>query len=335
MKQKKLMTAIVVVIIVIAFALYSVNSAQKIAGESQSTAGSQKSGWSKGKSAGNGAGGWGKNDGSQAAKVTTVRAYDAAVKTLKPYIDENGDVEANVDVSVYPDIGGRLVDFKVSIGDSVTKGQTIARIDPSKPGSNYSISPVAAPITGTVTSIKVDEGATVTTSTAIASVGIIDDLKIVVNLPERDSAKAAKGMTAVVSFEALPNETFNATITHVSPVLDPTSRSREITLGFAKTDGRISAGMYAKVRLYTTQVTGKLVIPASALIARNDAYSVFVAVDKDGNTVAEKRAVNAGTEVDGYVAITDGINAGDKVIYEGQNGLADGDTVSILTEEAK
>jgi len=324
MKQKKVLTAIVVVIIVIAFALYAVNSAQKIAGGS--TAATPSAATTPSAKPGS---------GSQEVSITTVRTKTAAIQTLKPYIDESGDVEANVNVSVYPDIGGRVVSFNVAIGDSVEKGQTIARVDPSKPGSNYAISPVVAPISGTVTAIDVDQGATVTTATAIASVGIIDDLKIVVNLPERDSAKAEKGMTAVVTFEALPDETFNAVVTRVSPVLDATSRSREITLGFSKHDARISSGMYAKIRLYTTQVSGKTVVPTSAVITKNDKICVFVVTDKDGKSIAEKRTVKTGTDVDGYIIIKEGISVGDKVIYEGQNGLSDGDTVTVLNEESK
>jgi multidrug efflux pump subunit AcrA (membrane-fusion protein) len=326
MKQKKIITVIVVVIIVAAFVLYAVNSAQKIATSGSTETGKPAAAMSPGR---------GKPDANAQDSITTVRAKTAAIQTLKPYIDESGDVRANVNVSVYPDIGGKLVSFTVAIGDSVEKGQTIARVDPSKPGSNYAISPVAAPITGTVTAIDVDQGSTVSTATAIASVGIIDDLKIVINLPERDSAKVTKGMTAIVTFEALPDETFGAVVTRVSPVLDETSRSREITLGFTNHDTRISAGMYAKVRLYTTPLAGKVVVPTSAIVTQNSKTAIYVVMDKEGKTVAEKHAVETGTDVDGYIIVKEGVSVGDKVVYEGQNGLSDGDVVSVLSEESK
>jgi len=327
MKQKKIVTVIIVGIIVAAFVFYAVNSAQKIASSGSPETGKPPAGMGPGRGSPDANGG--------AAAITTVRAITAAVQTLKPYIDESGDVRANVNVSVYPDIGGKLVSFTVAIGDSVEKGQTIARVDPSKPGSNYAISPVVAPITGTVTAIDVDQGATVSTATAIASVGIIDDLKIVIDLPERDSAKVAKEMTATVSFEALPDETFGAVVTRVSPVLDETSRSREVTLGFAKHDSRISAGMYAKIRLFTSPISGKIVIPSSAIVTRNNATSVFLITEKDGTDVAAQRDVKTGTEVDGSIIIKEGLSVGDKVIYEGQNGLSDGSAVTILSEAKK
>jgi membrane fusion protein (multidrug efflux system) len=227
------------------------------------------------------------------------------------------------------------VAFTAAIGDSVSKGDAIARIDPSKPGSSYSINYVPSPISGTVTDILVDRGATVSSSTAIAKVGIISDLKIIVNLPEGESAKAAKGMNAAVSFEALPGESFQAVVTRVSPVLNPKSRTREIILAFVKQDQRISAGMYAKLRLYTAPISGRVIIPADAVVLRNEAPCVFVAVEKDGAMVAEKRVVKTGAAVENEVVVAEGVAAGEKVIIEGQNGMADGAKISVLKEASK
>jgi membrane fusion protein (multidrug efflux system) len=269
----------------------------------------------------------GNADSSEARAVKTAVA---AVKTLKPYIDESGDVEANVNVAVYPDIGGRLVNYLVALGDTVSKDQTIARVDPSKPGTNYAISPVVAPITGMITSISAEQGQTVTTSSPVATVGIIDDLKIVVQLPERDSAKAKIGMRGTVSLEALPDETFEAVVSRVSPVLDAASRTREIELAFAKKDARISSGMYAAVRLFTAQIAGRVVIPASALIARNNETFVFIVTGGTQAPVAKKRTIKTGSTVDGEMAVLDGLSAGERVVYEGQGRLSDGATVTIV-----
>jgi membrane fusion protein (multidrug efflux system) len=272
---------------------------------------------------------------AQSGEAQAVKTAIAAVKTLKPYIDESGDVEANVNVAVYPDIGGRLVNYLVALGDSVAKGQTIARIDPSKPGANYAISPVVAPITGTITGIPAEEGQTVTTSSPVATVGIIDDLKIVVQLPERDSAKVKIGMRGTVSLEALPDETFEAVVSRVSPVLDATSRTREIELAFAKKDARISAGMYAEVRLFTAQIAGRVVIPASAVVTRNGESFVYVVTEKAGASVAQKRVIKSGSTVGEDMAVLDGLSAGERVVYEGQDRLTDGAAVEAVKGDGK
>ena len=276
---------------------------------------------------------------SEASEAKAVSVKAAEVKTLRPYLDQSGDVEASVEVAVYPDIGGKLVDLGVVLGDSVEKGQRIASIDPSKPGASYAISPVNSPIAGTVTSIPVDPGATVTTSTAIVKVGVIDELKIVVNLPERDSAKVKIGMSATVSLAALPGESLKATVSRVSPVLDPTSRTREVTLKFLSRDGRLAAGMYASVRISISPLADRVVIPMAAVIARSDETYVFTVADAsggaEGGTIAKKTAVKMGTDVDGEVEVTFGLKAGDKVVVEGQDQLSEGKKVEAMTGSGK
>ncbi|HRY53543.1 MAG TPA: efflux RND transporter periplasmic adaptor subunit [Spirochaetia bacterium] len=271
-----------------------------------------------------------------ASEAKPVKVAAAAVGTLRPYIDASGDVEAVVNVDVFPDIGGKVVEYKVALGDRVEKGQAIALVDPSKPGSAYALSAVGSPISGTVTSILAQQGETVaSSSSSLAKVGQVDQLKVVVKLAERDSAKAAVGMSAQVSFEALPGESFAATVSRVSPVLDASSRTREIWLAFSAKDRRMSAGMYAKVRLYTDPVSGSLVIPAEAVTLRDGEPFVYVAASRGGERIAEKRAVKTGTAVDGKLAVLSGLAEGDSVVYEGQGNVSDGALVTVVGEAAR
>jgi len=312
MQKKRFVTIVVVAIAAIVISVFAIGASQE----------------SSGKASGSGGPGL---EGEAQTTVKAVRVTAAAIKTLRPYIDVGGDVEASVNVSVYPDIGGKLVDMKVALGDSVAKGETIASVDPSKPGSNYAISAVPSPISGTVTSVIAERGETVTTSTAIANVGAIDELKIVVNLPERDSAKVAKGMSAEVSFAALPGEKLKAVVSRVSPVLDSQSRTREVTLVFLAKDDRVAAGMYAESRIYIAPLVGRVVIPEAAVITQNEDNYVFTTTA----SVAKKTVVEPGTNVDGLVEIDSGLKAGDEVVVEGQDQLSDGKKVEITTGSSK
>jgi multidrug efflux pump subunit AcrA (membrane-fusion protein) len=312
MQKKRLVTIVVVAIAAIVISVFAIGASQG----------------SSGKASGSGGPGL---EGEAQTTVKAVRVTAAAIKTLRPYIDVGGDVEASVNVSVYPDIGGKLVDMKVALGDSVAKGETIASVDPSKPGSNYAISAVPSPISGTVTSVIAERGETVTTSTAIANVGAIDELKIVVNLPERDSAKVAKGMSAEVSLAALPGEKLKAVVSRVSPVLDSQSRTREVTLVFLAKDDRVAAGMYAESRIYIAPLVGRVVIPEAAVITQNEDNYVFTTTA----SVAKKTVVEPGTNVDGLVEIDSGLKAGDEVVVEGQDQLSDGKKVEITTGSSK
>ncbi len=259
----------------------------------------------------------------------SVRSEPAARQTLIDYIQASGDVEATSSIDVYPDMGGKLVRTHVNLGSMVTRGQVIAEVDPSTPGVPYEISPVVAPLSGAITSQPLQPGSTVTTSTAIAVIGSIDDLQVTTNVPERYSALLSTGMQAVVTLDAYPGVEFAATVVRVSPVVDSTSRTKELQLTFNEDDSRINAGMYAKVRLFTTEKNNAIVVPETAILTSFGTPHVFV-VSEDGSR-AIQRNVDVGMTVDGLTEIVSGINDNDRVIIEGMHLLYDGASIRDIS----
>ena len=261
--------------------------------------------------------------------VYSVRSMPAQRQTLIDYISASGDVETTRSIEVYPDMGGKLVRTNVSLGSMVARGQVIAEVDPSTPGVPYEISPVVAPLSGAITSQPLQPGTTVTTATAVAVIGSIDDLQVTMSVPERYSALLDTGMQAVVTLEAYPGVEFPATVVRVSPVVDSTSRTKELRLTFNQRDNRINAGMYAKVRLYTTERDNVIVVPETAILSAFGNRHVFV-VSQDG-TKAIQRNVTVGMTVDGLSEILDGITDSDRVIVEGMHLLYDGSSIRDIS----
>ena len=68
-----------------------------------------------------------------------------------------------------------------------------------------------------------------------------------------------------------------------------------------------------------------LFVPAEAVVRSGRETVVYVAAgDK-----AERRPVTIGVETEERVEVTAGITAGELVITQGQNGLQDGDTITV------
>jgi multidrug efflux pump subunit AcrA (membrane-fusion protein) len=259
--------------------------------------------------------------------VFSVKTEKAVVKTLQAYIEVNGDVVAETNVDVVPDAAGKLVTLKVEVGSTVRKGQLIAEVDPSRPGTAYSLSPVYAPISGTVTSAPLSVGATVSTATMVAAVGVMDKLELKARIPERDVGQLRPGLKAQVSLEAFPGRQFAAVVERVSPVVDAASRSKEIVLKFAQSDAGVNAGMFARIKLDTVSYPNRVVVPDEALTTQRGA--VYVYVLKSDGTVA-RREVKTGVGVDGLTEISDGIAEGEAVVTQGQQFLSDGVKVRVI-----
>lgn len=268
---------------------------------------------------------FGKGKGPAGTTVVTVRSQEAVVQTLKDYVLTNGEVESQSAVEVYPSMSGKISNVNVMLGSHVNKGDVIAYVDPSEPGSNYAKSPVLAPISGSIVSTPLKVGTKVSTATAVTMIGDIENLQITASVPERYIAELKTGLKAEVGLEAYPGIVFTATVSRVSPVVDKTSRTKEVILNFDKKDSRVNAGMFAKVKLYTTDYAGKLVVAKDAVVQDDDKSYLYVV--NDDYTVS-KRTVELGKSVDSYIQITDNLMPGERVVIEGMLSLSDGANVN-------
>jgi multidrug efflux pump subunit AcrA (membrane-fusion protein) len=269
-----------------------------------------------------GKGGWGGFGGfGGGAQETSVRTMVAANTTLTDFVITNGEIETQTAIEVFPSIGGKVVEMKVSLGSPVKQGDVIAYIDPSEPGSYYAKSPVLAPISGSIISSPVKPGQKVTVSSVVTKIGDISNLQVSAKVPERYVADLRIGQRAEILLQAYGNEKFFAKVVRISPVVDAATRTKEIILNFEQTYEKVNAGMFAKIKLYTNDYAGYPIIPQDSLVNNNDEYYLFVV--KEDSTV-EKRHVTLGQNVDGYYQILDGIAEGETVVIEGMLTLFDG-----------
>lgn len=256
--------------------------------------------------------------------VVSVRTMELAETTLHGYVSVSGEVEARSSVSVFPDVAGKVVNVKVSLGSSVRRGQVVGYVDPSAPGAYFKQSPVYAPISGSVVSVPLRSGTTVSTGTALCVIGDIDNLRVSVNVPERYVSVLKVGLKADVSVEAYPGVKFRATVSRVSPVVDPVSRTKQVVLTFDEKDGRVNAGMFAKVVLFTEDYSGCVVMPLDSLVQNGEERFAYVV---RADSTVSRRKVTLGRSVDGMVQLVDGVKAGERVVVQGQTSLADGSAV--------
>lgn len=268
---------------------------------------------------------------SQPQNVTSIRSQIATVTPLQDYIFTTGEIEPQTSVDVFPEISGKIKELAVSLGSKVNKGDLLVKIDPSSPGMQYALNPVHSPISGTVTTLPVKQGMTVSTATKVATVGDVENLQLKASVPERFVSSLRLGLKADVTLEAYQDVLFSATVVRVSPVVDSTSRTKEVTLNFDDADDRINAGMFAKVKLYTDVYDGAVVIPSDAVIEKSNKKYIYI-VNSD-NTVSQ-REVSVGKTVDNVVQLLSGVNAGEKMVVEGMRVLGDGSAVKDISANA-
>jgi multidrug efflux pump subunit AcrA (membrane-fusion protein) len=271
--------------------------------------------------------------GQDPVRSTPVRIAPVSLGTVENSVVISGDVLSASQVSIFPTMPGRLVELRVKAGDTVRRGQTVAVVDPSRPGDFFFGSPVVATVSGSILSVPVNVGETLETKTVVCVVGDLSQLVVETHVPERYSVFMRRGLPAQVTFEAMPGDVFPAEVDELSPALDPASRTRQIRLRFSpgpggRLDPRVLSGMFATVSLVTNSQVDVPVVPRDALINTYGSWIVFVI--PQGSETARRREITLGLENEEMVEVRSGLEPGEQVVIAGQNFLNDGDPVRIV-----
>ena len=263
-----------------------------------------------------------------AEKSFNIKTVTVERKDISNRLMLSGDVEAAASVDVYPETSGKLTEINVQTGSRVTVGQVIAKVDPSRPGMNYTESPVKATISGTVTEIFADTGASVGPQMPLATIGDISRLVITTNIPERYIYIVEKGQKAWVTTTAAPGMKYEATVSSVAPVVNPVSRTLEIQLRL-NGSSPVKAGMFVGIELRTSTSENSLVLPEKSIVSRDENTCVYRITDNR----AEKVNVSVGIKDSGFAEITEGLAEGDIIAVEGVTLLSDGAKIKIINDE--
>jgi len=184
---------------------------------------------------------------------------------------------------------------------------------------------VRAPFSGRIVARYVDLAEQVTVNTPLFRISDFDPLLCPIQVPERELPRLETGQPAYLTVEAWPGERFEASVLRIRPVVDAATGTVRVTLD-VKGRGKLTPGMFARVYLETATRPGALVIPRAALSLESVGDTVYVAADG----VAQRREVSLGFEERDRVEVTSGLEAGERVVVVGQDGLSDGTPIQVL-----
>lgn len=267
----------------------------------------------------------------RAVAVTTeevsvnVSAATAAVGEFIQTTRFQGEVTSDdMNISVLPETAGTLTSIQVSRGDHVEAGDVVAFVDPTRPGSEYALSPVTAKVSGEVLSIDATVGSSVSASTPIITVMPEKTLYVSTEIPERYIATLELGLQGDVTSIAYADRSYPVEVSYMSPILNSVSRTLPVELSFTGTADGILEGMYVSIDLVTEKISNALIVPSSAVSSYAGQTVVYVIVD--GRAV--RTPVETGSSNTSETVILSGLEAGDVVVTAGN--VTDGTLVSIV-----
>jgi membrane fusion protein (multidrug efflux system) len=185
---------------------------------------------------------------------------------------------------------------------------------------------IRAPIDGVVAERLVKLGNTIAEGEALFRVTSLEPLVAYLHVPEREYRHIGPGQPVGIEIDALPGDPIVASVSRVSPVVDPRTGTFKITVEIVDKQRRIKPGMFGRIGVIYDVHEDALQIPRSAIIEYDGAESVFVV--EDGRAL--RKNVTTGYGSRGMIEVTGGLGEDEQVIVLGQANLKQDSPVTVI-----
>jgi membrane fusion protein, multidrug efflux system len=199
---------------------------------------------------------------------------------------------------------------------------------------------VRAPFDGMLGIRQVNVGQMINSGQQVVQLTALDKVYVDLALPQQTLPELATGYEARVHADALPDREFKGKVTAINSMVDSVTRNVGVQATLENPDHALRPGMFVKVDVILPDQSKTLVIPGSAVSYAPYGNSVFVIEKKkDPKTGKESQSlrqafVRIGEARGDFVAITEGLKAGDVVVSTGVFKLRNGMPVVINNDLA-
>ncbi len=197
-------------------------------------------------------------------------------------------------------------------------GMSAQRIDALNSTSQISSEvSVTAPSSGTLTSRTVNPNEVIEANKELMRITDLSTVWVVGQVYEKDLATIRVGSGANITSDAYAGRIFRGRVSYVDPKIDPATRTAQVRIELANPRQALKIGMYVNVAFGALGLaeTTMPIVPKDAVQSIGNQQSVFVATDKPSEFIL--RPVRLGPESNGFYPVTEGLNAGDRVVTAG------------------
>lgn len=249
---------------------------------------------------------------------------------IEDLIEATGVVQPLNRVEIKPPISGRIENLMAEEGTKVTRGQILgwmsstdraAILDAARAKGpeevqkwqdSYKATPIIAPLSGTIILRNVVVGQTVDSGNVIFAMS--DKLIVKANVDETDIGRVRMGMPASITLDSYPAEPIQGEVfqilhegVNVSNVITyPVKIEPKLTPPFFRSQ------MTANIRLISGKKEDTLILPSMAVTTTSSGEKQVMTPGPEGKPTP--RIVKTGLETTDTVEITEGLQAGDRVI---------------------
>jgi HlyD family secretion protein len=258
-------------------------------------------------------------------KAAAVTVLKAAKSCFSDIVEVSGIVRPREETAVRPDRPGlKVTEILADAGDTVTAGQTLARLALPEGGTQQ----IQAPVGGLVASSSAVVGAVASAKgEALFSIIARSEFDLIGLVPTRDIAKLKVGQTARI--KVIGAGEVDGKVTRIAPTVEPNSQLGQATIAITGSE-RLLVNSSGRAMIKTSQ-SCNVTLPLTAVLY-GSAGTVVQVVRRER---VETRRVEVGLMSGGQIEIRDGISEGDMVVARAGALLREGDPVRPETAGAE
>ena len=137
---------------------------------------------------------------------------------------------------------------------------------------------------------------------------------VLADISEQDVGMVRVGQVAKLQIVAYPDQVFSGKVVFRYPTIDPETRTAKVRIELPNPGALLKPAMFANVELISLHAPDKtltLAVPESAVLDSGTRQVVLV---RRGEGLFEPRSVKLGMRADGYIAVSEGLKAGEEVV---------------------
>jgi membrane fusion protein (multidrug efflux system) len=189
---------------------------------------------------------------------------------------------------------------------------------------------IRAPFDGLLGLRLVDIGEFVSPGGAIVELQALDPIYVDYSVPERDFRNLSVGQDVALRVAAYPEREFSGAVSAIDSGVDEGTRSVTVRATLDNPDHALRPGMFAEVRTLRPEMRDVVTVPRTAISFNTYGDFVFVINGGEGGQLTvSRRQVTTGVVREGRIEVTEGLEAGDRVVRAGLLKLREGQPIQI------
>ena len=242
-------------------------------------------------------------------KELGIEIKEAGVGVITNHIDLTGEIIAEPSriSHIIPRFNGIVKEVYKTVGDKVTKGETLALIESNESLTSYEVQSL---ISGTIIEMHMTQGELIGNEAHAFTIANLEKVWATFNIYQKDLGKIKVGQKALVSVGSRDIEEVG-TISYVSPIVDEKTRTATARVILNNQSGKWLPGMFVTAKVYVSEKKYPVVVEKDAIQTLDEQLVVFV---KDDDGGFKPHVVKTGNENDDNIEIVSGLNAGDQYV---------------------